>query len=88
MWDNDSPTVYALSRRLPPIKYVADYHVLDYSTKKDMVKELSVSKPKFIILTQNHPLPEINGLLSQNYLLIQHIENADIWSRIDLAPER
>jgi 4-amino-4-deoxy-L-arabinose transferase-like glycosyltransferase len=33
MYDPDSPAVYSLSRRLPPTKYVVDYHILDYSTK-------------------------------------------------------
>ncbi|MFI5240961.1 MAG: hypothetical protein ACHQUA_00850, partial [Microgenomates group bacterium] len=88
MWDNDSPTVYALSRKLPPVKYVADYHVIDYWDKKEMAKALAQNMPKFIILTSNHPLPEIYPMLSTNYILIQQIENAEIWSRVDLAPTK
>ncbi len=88
MWDNDSPTVYALSRRLPPIKYVADYHVNDYSSKELMVSEIEQKLPKFIILAQNHPLPQISSLLNSNYVLVEQIENAEIWSRIDLAPTK
>ena len=40
MYDPDSPAVYSLSRRLPPTKYVVDYHILDYSTKAIEAKKL------------------------------------------------
>lgn len=87
MWDPDSAIVYALSRRLPPIKYVADYHIYDYSNPNDVVKQLTSNPPKFIILTSNHPLPNIYSLLKSKYILISQIENADIYSRMDLAPK-
>lgn len=82
MWDSDAPTVYALSRRLPPIKYVANYHILDYSSTKDAVAELAKNPPKFIILTSDSPLPEISPLLRHDYLMIQQIGNAEIWSKM------
>lgn len=81
VWGPDSPTIYALSRRLPPIKFVADYHVFDYSSKTDVVKMLSAGKPRFIIITpEAKPFLEITTLLRQNYLLVSRIENAEIWS--------
>lgn len=79
MWDPDSPTVYALSRRLPPIKYVAPYHVNDYSNKADIAKQIWINPPKFIILTSNNPYLELSPLIKQKYLLIQQIGNADIY---------
>ena len=82
MWGPDSPTVYALSRRLPPIKYVADYHVSDYWDRQMMVKTLAKDPPKFIILSGDSPLPEISPLLKKGYLLIQQIGNAQIWSMV------
>jgi 4-amino-4-deoxy-L-arabinose transferase-like glycosyltransferase len=88
MWDPDSAIVYALSRRLPPIKYVADYHITDYSSLGIVAKELTLNPPKFIILTSGHPYSEINSLLRSKYLLINQIENANIYSRIDLAPKQ
>jgi hypothetical protein len=87
MWDPDSATVYALSRRLPPIKYVADYHIADYSSLSEVAKELIANPPKFIILTSGHPFPDINMLLKKKYLLINQIENANIYSRVNLAPK-
>lgn len=88
MWDPDSPTVYALSRRLPPIKYVADYHVTDYSSLSDVANQLSSNPPKFIILTSGHPYPDLSILIQTKYLLIDQIENANIYSRIDFAPKK
>jgi len=75
MWDTDSPTVYALSRKLPPIKYVAD-----------VAKLLTQDPPKFIILT-NEPFGEISPLLLSKYLLIDQIGNANIFARVDFVPK-
>lgn len=83
VWGPDSPTVYALARRIPPIKYVADYHVFDYSSKGEVVKMLSANKPRFIIITpEAKPFLEITSLLRQNYLLVNRIDDAEIWSLI------
>lgn len=88
MWDPDSAIVYALSRRLPPIKFVADYHVLDYSNLNETAKEIAMNPPKFIILTSGHPYPELLSLIKNRYLLVNQIENANIYSRIDLTLKR
>lgn len=83
MWDPDSPAVYALSRRLPPIKFVADYHVFDFSSKSAVADSLIVNPPKFIILTSGHPIPELSLLIRSEYTFIAQIEDAQIWSKID-----
>jgi len=88
MWDPDSAIVYALSRRLPPIKYVADYHINDYSSLSEVAKQLSANPPKFIILTSGHPYPNLTPLLEDSYLLVSQIENANIYSRRNLAPKQ
>lgn len=82
MWDPDSPTVYALSRRLPPIKYVAPYHVYDYSNKLNTVKQLIANPPKFIILTSGERFSELNPFIKAKYILVFQIENAEVWSRV------
>ena len=83
VWGPDSPTIYALSRRIPPIKYVADYHVFDYSSKSEVVKMLSLNKSRFIIITpEAKPFLEITSLLRQNYLLVNRIDDAEIWSLV------
>ncbi len=88
MWDPDSAAVYALSRRLPPIKYVVDYHINDYSNLETTAVDVSTNPPKFIILTNSHPFLEIKPLLKSKYILINQINDANIYSRIDFAPTR
>jgi len=88
IWDGDSATIYALSNRLPPIKYVADYHINDYSTKQIEADKITASLPKFIILTDNYKFTEIMPLIKSKYILINRIENANIYSRIDFAPAK
>jgi 4-amino-4-deoxy-L-arabinose transferase-like glycosyltransferase len=86
MWSPDSAAVYALAKRLPPIKYVVDYHINDYSTKAREAKNIAASPPKFIILTDDYPYMELKPLIKQKYILINKIGNANIFSRIDFAP--
>jgi len=86
MWGPDSAAVYSLSKRLPPIKYVVDYHILDYSTKAQEAKNVAAKPPKFIMLTSDNPYPELRLLIKQKYILVNTIGNANIYSRIDFAP--
>jgi 4-amino-4-deoxy-L-arabinose transferase-like glycosyltransferase len=88
MWGPDSAAVYALSRRLPPIKYVIDYHIIDFSSKAVEAKNIADKPPKFIILTNPYPYPELKPLLQSEYLLINQVGDANIYSRIDFAPAK
>jgi hypothetical protein len=78
----DSPPIYALSRRLPPLKYVATYHINDFSNKEEVVKELTQKMPAFIVLLPDSPpFSEIIPLLNENYIIIASIDNALIWRK-------
>jgi hypothetical protein len=88
MWGPDSAAVYSLSKRLPPIKYVVDYHISDYSTKLEEAKKMAANPPKFIILTSDYSYPELRLLIKQKYVLVNTIENASIYSRMDFAPAK
>lgn len=80
VWGPDSSAVYALSRRLPPGKYVADYHITDFSSKKAEVKILEASLPKFIIILPDAPnFSEVIPLLRKSYMQISNIDGAEIW---------
>jgi len=83
VWDPAAPTIYALARRLPGVKYVVPYHVHDYSNPGDTAKQIIANPPKFIIETSGNPYPELSALIKTKYLLIQQIENANIYVRID-----
>jgi 4-amino-4-deoxy-L-arabinose transferase-like glycosyltransferase len=80
VWGPDSSAVYALSRRLPPTKYVADYHINDFSTKKLEVEKLTQNPPKFIIILPDAKgFTELTPLLRKSYMLISEIDGAEIW---------
>ena len=80
VWSNDSAGIYALSRRTPPIKYVADYHIIDFSNKKEIINALEKTLPKFIIISTNSfPFPELSDFVSRNYYIISDIGSTQIW---------
>jgi len=80
IWSNDSPAIYSLSRRLPPTKFVADYHFIDFSNKDDVLNNLKNSKPKLIVITPNSfEFPELTEFVKANYFLIENIDSAEIW---------
>jgi 4-amino-4-deoxy-L-arabinose transferase-like glycosyltransferase len=80
VWGPDASAIYALTRRFPPTKYVADYHINDFSTKKDELAKLSSNPPKYIIILPDaQGFAELIPLLRKNYLLISEIEGAEIW---------
>lgn len=80
VWSNDSPAIYALSRRLPPTKYVADYHIIDFSNKKEIIDILSLTLPKFIIISPNSfPFPELSNFVKKDYYIISEIGSSQIW---------
>jgi len=79
----DSSAIYALSRRLPPIKYVADYHIKDFSSPEEVIKALTTNLPKFIVVTQNADnIPQLELLLEHNYIPAEKVERALIWLRV------
>lgn len=85
VWDPDSPTIYSLSRHLPPIKYVADYHINDFSSQEKIAEEIELNPPKFIVLTSKRPFFSLTSLIHKNYVLISQIEDAKIYSRMNLV---
>lgn len=79
----DSPPVYALSRRFPPGKYVANYHIADFSTNRDTIKILSSNFPKIIVILPNSSPPsELTAFLRENYILTNVTDGAQIWNSL------
>jgi hypothetical protein len=83
IWGN-GVAIYALARRLPPGKYVADYHIADFSSDEETMKTLRNDIPSFIIILPDSPsLPALNNLLTSNYGLIENIDGAFIWKLLN-----
>jgi 4-amino-4-deoxy-L-arabinose transferase-like glycosyltransferase len=80
VWGEESPVVYALAKHLPPYKYVATYHVLDYSTREAEAKILVEKKPSLIVLLPESPtFPQIIPLLRKDYFLLLTLKGAEVW---------
>lgn len=80
----DSSTIYALSRRLPPIKYVATYHINDFASKEEIITAIDTKKPAYVIvLPETEYFNELNSYLNLNYMQIKTIDNAVIWRLIN-----
>ena len=80
VWGDGVP-IYALSRRLPPGKYVADYHIRDFSTKEETLIVLRSNMPEMIVVLPNsEPFPGLLFFLRKNYILVDKIDSAQIWN--------
>ncbi|MCJ7805316.1 hypothetical protein MUP46_01600 [Patescibacteria group bacterium] len=76
----DSPSIYALSRKFPPIKYVAGYHINDFSSKADVEKQFEKNKPTFIVLLPDaQAFTELTPLIRTSYIRIASVEGAEVW---------
>lgn len=86
VWGENSSLVYALSKRLPPTRYVALYHINDFSSKEEIISVLENDSPKMIIILENSPIfRELSDLLRNRYVRVEAVDGAEIWSRI--SPE-
>lgn len=80
VWGNDSAAIYSLARRMPPTKYVADYHFNDFSKPEETIEMLSETRPKFIVVTPNSfKFPELFDFVDKNYYMITEIDSSQIW---------
>ena len=79
VWGDDAK-IYALTKRLPPIKYVTDYHIKDFSSQETIIKALREKPPKVIVyLPESDPFPALANLLEEKYINLTFIGNAEIW---------
>lgn len=77
----DSSVIYALSRRFPPGKYIANYHIRDFSSPEETMASFKPVMPKLIIiLPGSPPFPELILFLRKNYILLDTIDGAQIWN--------
>ena len=86
VWGPDSALIYALSRRLPPFRYVALYHINDFSSKEEVIEALEKQNPELIVILDKAPIfRELSGLLREKYVQVEIVDGAEIWSLI--SPE-
>lgn len=79
----DSPPIYALSRRLPPYKYVAQYHIFDFSNEQELLSSLESKPPVFVIVLPNNGFSSgLAQFLDSSYVEVADIEGAKVWRRL------
>ena len=80
VWGDTAPIIYSLARRLPEIKYVAAYHINDYSSRSVILSELKSKPPTFIIIPPNSSdWPELKNFADLKYTPIFNENNFIIW---------
>ncbi|OGY09948.1 MAG: hypothetical protein A2782_04570 [Candidatus Blackburnbacteria bacterium RIFCSPHIGHO2_01_FULL_43_15b] len=79
-----APEVYALSRRLPPTRYVTSFHITDFGGGKETLEALSKNKPEYIVVLpeEDRSLPGFFSFLQNNYFYIKNIEGAQFWKLV------
>ncbi len=76
-----APEVYALSRRLPPAKYITSFHITDFNGEKETLETLNKNKPKYIVILpeEKRQFPGFFPFLQNNYYHVENIEKVQIW---------
>jgi len=76
----DSSAIYALSNRLPPIKYVADYHIRDFSSVEETLSALRKAPPAMVVILSEAALPEeLLSFTEEMYTEIHRMNGAAVW---------
>lgn len=79
VWEDGSP-IYALTRNLPPIKYVAGYHIKDFSNKRQLSNALIENPPTMIVLLPNSEnISEISSFLNTKYTEVTLFNEARVY---------
>lgn len=79
VWE-DSAQVYALSKRLPPFKYIAGYHINDFSSVENTIEVFTKNPPKVIVLFKDSQAPsKLTRFVDINYLLYKETSIYQIW---------
>lgn len=78
VWGEASCT-YALSNRLPPGRYVVNYHISDFNGYEETLKAIKEKNPKLIIKLKEETShwPELDLLLEKNYSPLTSLELED-----------
>jgi hypothetical protein len=82
IWGEDAPCLYALSRRLPPGRYAANYHIKDFNGYQETLEAITSVQPKYIvILDQKDEFPQLGMILAEDYLPFSSLDGANLFFR-------
>ncbi len=83
VWGEGS-CIYALSRRLPPGRYTATYHIFDFNGFEETLQAMRQTSPQLIIKldSESRPFPGLNSLISQYYAQNSKVGEAVIYHKV------
>lgn len=80
----DNSTIYAKTRMFPPIRYVVDYHIADFSSKEEVVYALRGNPTTFIVVTKDgEEFKLLQDLLDSDYILVKSAPDYTIWLHLN-----
>lgn len=82
----DIPTLYALTRRLPPGRYTSAYHIRDFNGYEETLAAIEAKQPKLLIVdTAYQPVyPGLQAILDLHYVRVDTSTSFWIYKRISI----
>ncbi|KKR71573.1 MAG: hypothetical protein UU16_C0059G0009 [Candidatus Woesebacteria bacterium GW2011_GWA2_40_7] len=66
----DEPMIYAISKRLPAVRFTVKYHIKEFGAEKEVMDKLTSEPPRYIIsFGKEEELPGLLGLFEEKYLV-------------------
>jgi hypothetical protein len=86
IWGTE-PELYALSRHVPPGRYITSFHIIDFYGEEETLKSLKDNPPKYILVSKNEKrtLTGFDKFLQENYLYIETIGHLQVWRKVHPA---
>jgi len=82
IWGEDAPCLYALTRRLPPGRYTANYHIKDFNGYQETIDAIKSVRPKYIIvLDTEDAFPQLDLILAKDYHPFSTLDGAILFFR-------
>lgn len=83
IWGTE-PELYALSRRLPPTRFVTSFHITDFGGTEETLADLQNNPPKYIVINTNETreLPGLRTFLQANYVYIETQGDVELWKKV------
>lgn len=82
VWGNE-PAIYALSRRLPPGRYTAAYHIHDFNGYGETLLAIEKTNPLYIVtIIGERGFPGLDAYISKNYVLVETFEDTNVYRRL------
>ena len=83
VWGTE-PALYVISDRIPAVKYVVSYHIIEFSAQGEVGERLAKERPKIIVVDRSEPgkFGELYGIINENYALAGTFGDLLVYLRI------